>query len=169
MTASCSNLQQFLSRINQELLKSQSISPAEAPQFIGTMSSSAEPWTAPENPSPNLQIALAYNDAMERWDEEALMSTFDETLEHRILPKSLTRPVLNKSLYRSYFQHLASMFKPAATKVSNCYLTKKSDRKLTIALLAYDTRSGRVRRLCCHACEAPILTFVHCCLMLTTF
>lgn len=75
------------------------------------MSTLPDSWAPPDDPSPNLRTVLAYFAAMETWDEAKLMDTFDDTLEHRILPKSLTRPVLTKQLYRVYFQGLTAMFK----------------------------------------------------------
>ncbi|KAF7976416.1 hypothetical protein HWV62_6825 [Athelia sp. TMB] len=75
-------------------------------------------WTTPSSPSPNLATALAFMKALDEWDEEALEKTLDETLEHRILPKSLMRPVLTKSLYLSAYIHgIAEMFNaPGSSK-----------------------------------------------------
>jgi hypothetical protein len=70
----------------------------------------ATPWTPPANPSPNLRTALAYISAMEQWDTQRLMHTFDQTLEHQILPRSLERPLLFKNQYQDYFQGLRKMF-----------------------------------------------------------
>lgn len=83
-------------------------------------------WTTPSSPSPNLATALAFMKALDEWDEEALEKTLDETLEHRILPKSLMRPVLTKSLYLSAYIHgIAEMFNaPGSSKpVSRIILT----------------------------------------------
>jgi len=67
---------------------------------------------APDSPSQNLATAIAFMKALDEWDEEALSKTLDETLEHRILPKSLMRPVLTKDLYLSgYIHNIAEMFK----------------------------------------------------------
>jgi len=70
----------------------------------------ASPWVPPTNQSPNLRTALAYIYAMEQWDEQKLMDTFDQTLEHQILPRSLNRPMLYKHQYLSYFQGLHKIF-----------------------------------------------------------
>jgi len=50
-------------------------------------------------------------DALNRWDYDKLMSVFDDSLEHRILPKSLGRPVLTKKLYGDYFKGMMPVFK----------------------------------------------------------
>jgi len=71
-------------------------------------------YVPPNDPSPNLQAALAYIDARNNWFSSAdcvsaverMMSMFDEDLEHRILPRSLERPVLNKSQYKVYVNEL---------------------------------------------------------------
>ncbi|KZP28473.1 hypothetical protein FIBSPDRAFT_817380 [Athelia psychrophila] len=77
-------------------------------------------WTPPDSPSPNLATALAWMKALEEWDEATHFATCDETLEHRILPKSLMRPVLNKNHYLSYFRGLAEMFAaPAGSSTQN--------------------------------------------------
>jgi hypothetical protein len=48
--------------------------------------------------------------ANERGDERMLRDTFDETLEHHILPKSLARPMLSLNLYMDYFRYYHNMF-----------------------------------------------------------
>lgn len=90
------------------------------------MSSSSSSWVRPQNPSPNLKVALAYLSALEQCDERKLMDTFDDTLEHRILPKSLGRPVLNKEHFGNYFQSIASMFERGSSRVSLCIFFKIS-------------------------------------------
>ncbi|KAJ3999381.1 hypothetical protein F5050DRAFT_1805115 [Lentinula boryana] len=85
------------------------------------MSSSRSTWTPssltyapPVDQSPNLQATLALFDARNVWFSRAacttgveqMMSLFDESLEHRILPQSLGRPVLNKNQYKEYVQGL---------------------------------------------------------------
>jgi hypothetical protein len=79
----------------------------------------------PQNPSPNLKVALAYLSALEQYDEGKLMDTFDDTLKHEIFPKSLRRPVLNKTHFRQYFRSLASMFEHEREKnsVSGAFLS----------------------------------------------
>lgn len=58
--------------------------------------------------------------ALEEWDEDTHFATCDETLEHRILPKTLMRPVLNKNHYLSYFRGLAEMFAaPAGSNIQS--------------------------------------------------
>lgn len=105
--------------------------------------SSSSSWTLPMDPSPDLQLALAYNTALESWNEEMLMATFDDTLDHRILPKSLRRPLLTKRLYQSYFQGLAAMFKPRRTKV-DVILRPKCSSLRTLSS-AYNSWSDRGR------------------------
>ncbi|KAF8161482.1 hypothetical protein B0H34DRAFT_643043, partial [Crassisporium funariophilum] len=65
----------------------------------------------PSAPSPNLRAFLEYVDALHAWDFDALMSSFDDALEHRILPQSLGRPVLNKRQYGEYFRGVMPLFR----------------------------------------------------------
>lgn len=65
----------------------------------------------PHAPSPNVQTLLAYRDALNEWDYDKYMAVFDDTLEHRILPKSLGRPVLTKKQYAVYCAEVMSLFK----------------------------------------------------------
>ncbi|KAF9012705.1 hypothetical protein BDQ17DRAFT_720999 [Cyathus striatus] len=44
-------------------------------------------------------------------DNDAVLDCFDDSLEHRILPKSIGRPVLNKKQYGDYFRGIISFFK----------------------------------------------------------
>ncbi|TFK45090.1 hypothetical protein BDQ12DRAFT_674104 [Crucibulum laeve] len=67
-------------------------------------------FTVPPNPSPNMRTFLAYLKALNTWDYDACMAVFDNSLEHRILPKSLGRPVLNKKQYGEYFKGLMPTF-----------------------------------------------------------
>ena len=61
-------------------------------------------FTVPDAPSPNMRALLAYFDALRRWNFKDVMACFDEALEHRILPQSLSRPVLSKRQYGEYFK-----------------------------------------------------------------
>ena len=74
---------------------------------------SSDTYTPPEDPSPNLQALLSYVDARNDWatDTARIMDHFDESLEHRIVPKSLGRPVLNKRQYGEYIHGLLSFIK----------------------------------------------------------
>lgn len=65
----------------------------------------------PHAPSPNVQTLLAYRDALNEWDYDKYMAVFDDTLEHRILPKSLGRPVLTKKQYAVYCAEVMPLFK----------------------------------------------------------
>ncbi|RDB25161.1 hypothetical protein Hypma_007986 [Hypsizygus marmoreus] len=76
-----------------------------------TPSQTGNTFVPPSSPSPNLQTFLAYCDALNHWDYDKVMAVFDETLEHRILPKSLGRPVLNKAQYSAYFAGVMPLFK----------------------------------------------------------
>lgn len=68
-------------------------------------------YTVPSVPSPNLRAFLAYVDAVRTWNHKDLMACFDEALEHRILPQSLGRPVLNKRQYGEYIRGIMPLFK----------------------------------------------------------
>jgi hypothetical protein len=59
-------------------------------------------------PSPNMRSLLAYVDAFQAWN---IMACFDEALEHRILPQSLSRPVLSKRQYGEYFGAIMPLFR----------------------------------------------------------
>lgn len=68
-------------------------------------------YSPPVSPSPNLQTVLAYVNARNENDADKIMSCMDDSLEHRILPKSLGRPVLNKGHYAEYLGGLLPVFK----------------------------------------------------------
>ncbi|KAK1231655.1 hypothetical protein PQX77_005221 [Marasmius sp. AFHP31] len=81
-----------------------------------------QPWTPssltftqPKYPSPRLQTVLEFIDASNEWSStrsvDRVMNLFDDSLEHRILPKSLARPVLNKKQYREYLAGLLRWIK----------------------------------------------------------
>ncbi|KAJ3896146.1 hypothetical protein GG344DRAFT_61546 [Lentinula edodes] len=80
----------------------------------GSWTPSSLTYLPPKKQSPNVQTALAFIEARNAWFSRAacssgvgqMMSLFDESLEHRILPQSLCRPVLNKNQYREYVQGL---------------------------------------------------------------
>ncbi|KAF9047699.1 hypothetical protein BJ165DRAFT_1315924, partial [Panaeolus papilionaceus] len=78
--------------------------------FDPSMSSNMN-FKIPHDPSPNLRAFLSFIDALHRWDFDDIMDCFDETLEHRILPQSLGRPVLNKKQYAQYFRAIFPIFK----------------------------------------------------------
>ncbi|KAF5383395.1 hypothetical protein D9757_006159 [Collybiopsis confluens] len=66
-------------------------------------------YEPPDDQSPNLQTALAFIDARNLWVSpdgpdgvDQMLSLFDESLEHRILPQ----PVLSKNQYREYVRGL---------------------------------------------------------------
>ena len=68
-------------------------------------------FTIPNAPSPNMRALLAYIDALQAWSFKDVMACFDEALEHRILPQSLGRPVLNKRQYGEYFAAIMPLMK----------------------------------------------------------
>jgi len=68
-------------------------------------------FTVPNVPSPNMRALLAYVDALHAWNFKDIMACFDEALEHRILPQSLGRPVLNKRQYGEYFRAIMPLLK----------------------------------------------------------
>ena len=68
-------------------------------------------FTIPSAPSPNMRALLAYFDALAAWNFNDVMACFDEALEHRILPQSLNRPVLNKRQYGEYFRAIMPLLK----------------------------------------------------------
>ena len=86
--------------------------PGESPNYT---------FVPPSTPSPYLRAFFAYVDAMHAWDFDRVMQCFDESLEHRILPKSLGRPVLNKRQYGEYFKGTMPLF--VKFRVSACYLS----------------------------------------------
>jgi len=58
-----------------------------------------------------MRAFLAYVDALEAWNFKDVMECFDEALEHRILPQSLGRPVLNKRQYGEYIRAVMPLIK----------------------------------------------------------
>ena len=57
-----------------------------------------------------MRSLLTYIDSVNTRDFEAMGSVFDTALEHRILPKSLERPVLTKKLYLEYWRSVMGLF-----------------------------------------------------------
>lgn len=57
-----------------------------------------------------MRSLLTYIDAVNNNDYDAMANVFDEALEHRILPKSLERPVLTKKLYLEYWRSVMGLF-----------------------------------------------------------
>lgn len=68
------------------------------------------PYNPGPSPSPNALVIQSYIAALEEWDLEAIMSRFDETLQHQILPKSLGQPPMDKATYREYFKSVMPLF-----------------------------------------------------------
>lgn len=66
-----------------------------------------------------MKSLLTYIDAVNNRDFEAMDSVFDESLEHRILPKSLERPVLTKKQYGDYWRSISGLFEQF--EVSSCW------------------------------------------------
>lgn len=65
-----------------------------------------------------MKALLAYIDAVNSRDFEKMEAVFDEALEHRILPKSLERPVLTKRLYGEYWRGVMSLFESFEVRIS---------------------------------------------------
>ncbi|KAH9485738.1 hypothetical protein JR316_0002653 [Psilocybe cubensis] len=85
-------------------------------------------FVAPSSPSPNLRAFLAYVKAAEAWDVDRTMEFFDDALEHRILPQSLGRPVLNKRQYGEYLRALRPFFKTYQVTIHEVI---EADNKMT--------------------------------------
>jgi hypothetical protein len=81
---------------------SHKFNPSESPNYG---------FQVPETPSRNLRAFLAYADALHARDFDAVLDCFDDALEHRILPQSLGRPVLNKRQYGEYIKGVMPIFK----------------------------------------------------------
>jgi len=81
---------------------SHTFNPSESPNYG---------FQVPETPSRNLRTFLAYADSLRALDLEAVLDCFDDALEHRILPQSLGRPVLNKRQYGEYIKGVMALFK----------------------------------------------------------
>lgn len=86
-------------------------------------------FSRPRAPSPYMKSLLTYIDAVNNRDFEAMDSVFDESLEHRILPKSLERPVLTKKQYGDYWRSISGLFEQF--EVSSCWLFYRCVRWLT--------------------------------------
>lgn len=61
--------------------------------------------------SPNMRGTLEYVAALNEWNHDKIIDCFDDTLEHRILPASLGRPVRDKALYKEWFSSIFPTFK----------------------------------------------------------
>ena len=61
--------------------------------------------------SPNMRRTLEYVAALNEWNYDKIIDCFDDTLEHRILPASLGRPVRDKALYKEWFSSIFPNFK----------------------------------------------------------
>ncbi|EGO00759.1 hypothetical protein SERLA73DRAFT_133788 [Serpula lacrymans var. lacrymans S7.3] len=80
------------------------------------MSSSS--WQPSPNASPKVRVAVSYVDALSSWTHhdsparrrDSFAALFAPNLEHRILPRCLSRPVLNKKQYIEYIEQLMPMF-----------------------------------------------------------
>lgn len=64
-----------------------------------------------------MRTLLRYIDAVNARDYASMASVFDDALEHRILPKSMARPVLTKKQYLDYSKSLLGMFAKFETKI----------------------------------------------------
>ncbi|THV06168.1 hypothetical protein K435DRAFT_849268 [Dendrothele bispora CBS 962.96] len=82
-------------------------------QWASVWQPSTLTYTPPENPSRNLQTLFAYVEARNSWHEspDSFLALFDDNLEHRILPQSLEKPVLNKKQYRELISGLLRFIK----------------------------------------------------------
>ncbi len=67
-------------------------------------------WVPPPSPSPHVLVLLLYLEATETWNYDALMSLFDDSLQHWTLPRSLNRPLLNKRQYGEYVKSVRPTF-----------------------------------------------------------
>lgn len=97
-------------------------------------------WVAPLSPSPNVQAMLSYIQATSMLDPPQVLRHFDDRLEHHYYPKSLQRPVLNKSQYAEYLAVVTSLlseFKPTIHE-----LIEAQDTIIVHASLRGRTRSG---------------------------
>lgn len=64
-----------------------------------------------------MRTLLLYVDAVNARDYNTMAATFDDALEHRILPKSMARPVLTKKLYVEYWKGVMALFAKFETKI----------------------------------------------------
>ncbi|KAL0574813.1 hypothetical protein V5O48_007150 [Marasmius crinis-equi] len=118
------NLSVSLFLLATNLLASEQTPPPvnSIPTTLTIVQALMQPWTPsslvyhpPEHPSPRLQTVLEFIEASNEWSSarhiQRVMDLFDENLEHRILPKSLARPVLNKKQYGEYLVGLMGWIK----------------------------------------------------------
>lgn len=121
---------------------SSSSSTSSGYSFDPSMSSNMN-FKIPHDPSPNLRAFLSFIDALHRWDFDDIMDCFDETLEHRILPQSLGRPVLNKKQYAQYFRAIFPIFQSWRVRDSPSSLIRAFNEALNLCRLQY-TKFWRV-------------------------
>ncbi|PPR06862.1 hypothetical protein CVT26_003986 [Gymnopilus dilepis] len=86
-------------------------------------------FTVPDHPSRYLRAFLALIDAYHAWDLDRIIECFDEQLEHRILPSSLGRPVLNKRQYREYLKGIMPLMKSFRVTIHEVI---EADEKMTV-------------------------------------
>jgi len=82
--------------------------------WAGVWQPSTLTYNPPNNPSRNLQALFAYVAARNAWHISGpadFLALFDESLEHRILPQSLAKPVLNKRQYAELISGLLRFIK----------------------------------------------------------
>ncbi|KAK7472363.1 hypothetical protein VKT23_000480 [Stygiomarasmius scandens] len=82
--------------------------------WAGVWQPSTLTYSPPNNPSRNLQALFAYVAARNAWHVSGpadFLALFDESLEHRILPQSLAKPVLNKRQYAELISGLLRFIK----------------------------------------------------------
>lgn len=80
-------------------------------------------WVPPPSPSPHVLVLLLYLEATETWNYDALMSLFDDSLQHWTLPRSLNRPLLNKRQYGEYVKSVRPTFSTFKVPGISYYLT----------------------------------------------
>lgn len=87
-------------------------------------------YVVPAQPSRNLRTFLEYVDALSQvpCDLDRVFNCFDDSLEHRILPASLKRPVLTKRHYREYLSLVLPMFSSFKVMSNLFYLPSNTYR-----------------------------------------
>jgi hypothetical protein len=90
---------------------------AQATSSHGSMFTGA--WMPPSSPSPNVQAMISYIRAVGMLDPPQVLRHFDDRLEHHYYPKSLQRPVLNKSQYAEYLAVVTTLLSEFKVSLSS--------------------------------------------------
>jgi ketosteroid isomerase-like protein len=95
-----------------------------------------------ESKSQLLQTALAAIDGYNKWDIDAIMAPRADHCMQEILPKSLDRPLMNNTEYRTYFGKMLPAFKNFTVTVIDAVEDPKNHKVVVHAKSTADSVVG---------------------------